>query len=197
MVNTKTLNKYKCVLASFNSFIHHGRFDGNKYARNFIHSTKALAAKTPQNVVRYTNLKTFGTLTTAPDANPLSSSKATFLRANNNSDNFSIDVLYFVPENLKKVQESCWNFRIFAKVQVSERWRHILLGTLLRTLVQDFMFCSMWALHHHDVSQTMMTFCTTIWLSTPVCFSSCHKHCSTFVWYQFLQVWTTFFHVLS
>jgi hypothetical protein len=49
------------------------------------------------------------------------SSKATFLRVNNKNDNFSIDVLYFVRENLNKVQESCWNFRIFAKVQVSER----------------------------------------------------------------------------
>ena len=36
-----------------------------------------------------------------------SSSKAPVLRVNNNYDNFSIDVLYFVPENLKKVQESC------------------------------------------------------------------------------------------
>ena len=116
---------------------------------------------------------------------------------NNNKDNFSIDVLYFVPEKLKKVQESCWNFRIFAKVQVSERWRHILLGTLLRTLVQDFMFCSIWALHHHDVSQTMMTFRTTRWLSSPICFSSCQEHCSTFVWHQFLPDWTTFLHVMS
>ncbi len=124
-------------------------------------------------------------------------SKAPVLRVNNNNDNLSIDVLYFVPENLKKVQESCWYFRIFAKVQVSERWRHIFLGTLLRMLVQDFMFCSIWALHHHDVSQTMMTFRTTRWLSSPVCFSSCQEHCSTFVWYQFLQVWTMFFHVLS
>jgi hypothetical protein len=51
-----------------------------------------------------------------------SSSEATFLRVNNNNDNFSSDgVLYFVRENLKKVQESHWNFRIFANVQVSER----------------------------------------------------------------------------
>jgi hypothetical protein len=34
-------------------------------------------------------------------------SKASVLRVNNNNDNFCIDVLYFVPENLKKVQESC------------------------------------------------------------------------------------------
>ena len=34
-------------------------------------------------------------------------SKAPVLRENNYNVNFSIDVLYFVPENLKKVQESC------------------------------------------------------------------------------------------
>jgi hypothetical protein len=34
-------------------------------------------------------------------------SKAPVLRVNNNNDNFSIDVLYFVQENLEKVQESC------------------------------------------------------------------------------------------
>ena len=50
-----------------------------------------------------------------------STSKATFLMVSNNNDNFSIDVLYFVRENLKKLQEPCWNFRIFAKKQVSER----------------------------------------------------------------------------
>jgi hypothetical protein len=37
----------------------------------------------------------------------LGTSKAPVLRENNNNVNFSIDVLYFVPENLKKVQESC------------------------------------------------------------------------------------------
>jgi hypothetical protein len=51
----------------------------------------------------------------------IDTSKATFLRVNNNNENFSVDVLYFVRENLKRVQESWWNFRIFAKVQVSER----------------------------------------------------------------------------
>ena len=39
--------------------------------------------------------------------NFMPTSKAPVLRVNNNNDNFSIDVLYFVPENLKKVQESC------------------------------------------------------------------------------------------
>ena len=68
MVDTKTLNKYKCVLASFMSFIH-GRSDGDKYARDCVHSMEALAAVTPQDVVRYMNLKTFGTLIPAPDAN--------------------------------------------------------------------------------------------------------------------------------
>jgi hypothetical protein len=47
-----------------------------------------------------------------PQMNPrlkelISTSKAPVLRENNNNVNFSIDVLYFVPENLKKVQESC------------------------------------------------------------------------------------------
>ena len=76
MVDTKTLNKYKCVLASFMSFVH-GRSDGNKYARDYVHSMEALAAVTPQDVVRYMNLKTFGTLIPAPDANPLSRRGAT------------------------------------------------------------------------------------------------------------------------
>jgi hypothetical protein len=76
MVDTKTLNKYKCVLASFMSFIH-GHSDGDKYARDCVHSMEALAAVTPQDVVRYMNLKTFGTLIPAPDANPLSRRGAT------------------------------------------------------------------------------------------------------------------------
>jgi hypothetical protein len=41
------------------------------------------------------------------DTDKLHTSKAPVLRENNNNVNFSIDVLYFVPENLKKVQESC------------------------------------------------------------------------------------------
>jgi hypothetical protein len=46
MVDMKTLNKYKCVLASFMSFIH-GRSDGDKYGRNYVHSMGAMAAVTP------------------------------------------------------------------------------------------------------------------------------------------------------
>ena len=42
-----------------------------------------------------------------PRATGVTTSKAPVLRENNNNVNFSIDVLYFVPENLKKVQESC------------------------------------------------------------------------------------------
>jgi hypothetical protein len=45
MVDMKTLNKYKCVLASFMSFIH-GRSPGDKYGRNYIHSVGAMAAVT-------------------------------------------------------------------------------------------------------------------------------------------------------
>jgi hypothetical protein len=76
MVDTKTLNKYKCVLASFMSFIH-GRLEGNEYARDFVHSMEALAAVTPQDVLRYMNLKTFGTLSPSPDANPVGRRGAT------------------------------------------------------------------------------------------------------------------------
>ncbi|KAI2492284.1 hypothetical protein MHU86_22256 [Fragilaria crotonensis] len=76
MVDTKTLNKYKCVLASFMSFIH-GRSVDNKYDRDYVHSVEALAAVTPQDVVRYMNVKTFGTLFPSPDSNPLSRRGAT------------------------------------------------------------------------------------------------------------------------
>ena len=72
----KTLNKYKCVLASFMSFIH-GRSEGNAYARDFVHSTEALAAVTPQDVVRYMNMKTYGCLLPSPDANPVARRGAT------------------------------------------------------------------------------------------------------------------------
>ena len=76
MVDTKTLNKYKCVLASFMSFIHGCSVD-NKYDRDYVHSVEALAAVTPQDVVRYMNVKTFGTLFPSPDSNPLSRRGAT------------------------------------------------------------------------------------------------------------------------
>ncbi len=70
-------------------------------------------------------------------------SEATLLRINNNNENFSTDVLYFVGENLKIVQEeSRWYFRIFAEVQVSELCRHVFLGTHFRTLFYHFMFCT-------------------------------------------------------
>ncbi len=58
------------------SFIH-GRSDGEKYARNYVHSLEALAAVTPQDEEMYMNLKTFGVLIPAPDANPLSRRGAT------------------------------------------------------------------------------------------------------------------------
>jgi hypothetical protein len=86
-----------------------------------------------------------------------STSKGTFLRVNNNNENFSSDVLYFLGKNLKKVQDSCWFFRICANIQVSELQRHIFLGTLFRTPFHDFMFCLIWIWNHLDVSQTMMT----------------------------------------
>ncbi len=71
----------------------------------------------------------------------LDTSKGTFLRVNNNNENFSSDVLYFLGKNLKKVQDSCWYFRICANIQVSELQRHIFLGTLFRTPFHDFIFC--------------------------------------------------------
>ena len=73
MVDTKTLNKYKCVLALFMLFIH-GRSEGIIYARNYVHSVVVLAVVTPQDGVerRYMNLKTYGTMFPAPDANSFS-----------------------------------------------------------------------------------------------------------------------------
>jgi hypothetical protein len=50
----------------------------------------------------------------------LYTSKGTFLRVNNNNENFSSDVLHFSGKSQKKVQDSCWYFRICANVQVSE-----------------------------------------------------------------------------
>jgi hypothetical protein len=88
---------------------------------------------------------------------PKPTSKGTFLRVNNNNKNFNSGVLFFLRENLKKVQDSCWYCKICANVQVFELQRHIFLGTLFKTLFHDFMFCLFRRLNHYDVSQTMMT----------------------------------------
>jgi hypothetical protein len=71
MVDTKTLTKYKCILASFMSFLHN-RPVGGEYHRDHVHAMEVLAAITPNDVLRYMNLKTFGTTEPAGDANPIS-----------------------------------------------------------------------------------------------------------------------------
>ena len=69
MVDTKTLDKYKCVLAAFMSYTH-GRSAGNAYPREEVHSVEVLAAITPQQVANYMKMLTFGTEIPAADANP-------------------------------------------------------------------------------------------------------------------------------
>ena len=71
MVDTKTLTKYKCILASFMSFLHNCAV-GSEYPRDHVHAIEVLAAVTPNDVLRYLNLKTFGTTEPAGDANPIS-----------------------------------------------------------------------------------------------------------------------------
>lgn len=71
MVDSKTLEKYKACLAKFMSFVH-GRSEGNLYHPGHVHSVEALAAVTPNDVVRYMSLLAFGTSSPAPDANPVS-----------------------------------------------------------------------------------------------------------------------------
>ncbi len=60
MVDTKTLTKYKCILASFMSFLHNCAV-GSEYPHDHVHAIEVLAAVTPNVVLRYLNLKTFGT----------------------------------------------------------------------------------------------------------------------------------------
>ena len=71
MVETKTLVQYKCILASFMSFVH-GRPLGGEYDRDHVHSMEVLAAVTPNDVVNYMNLRTYGTTNPDGDANPTS-----------------------------------------------------------------------------------------------------------------------------
>ncbi|KAI2489078.1 hypothetical protein MHU86_25522 [Fragilaria crotonensis] len=71
MVDTKILNKYKCILASFMSFVHN-RAVGSEYSRDHVHAMEVLAAITPSDVSRYLNMKAFGTTEPAGDANPIS-----------------------------------------------------------------------------------------------------------------------------
>ena len=59
MVDTKTLLKCKCILASFMSFVHNCAV-GSEYSHH-VHAMEVLAATTPKEMLRYVNLKTFGT----------------------------------------------------------------------------------------------------------------------------------------
>jgi hypothetical protein len=60
MVDTKTLIKYKCILALFMLFIHNCAA-GHEYPRDHVHAIKVLAAVTPNDVLSDLNMKTFGT----------------------------------------------------------------------------------------------------------------------------------------
>ncbi|KAI2490183.1 hypothetical protein MHU86_24405 [Fragilaria crotonensis] len=53
------------------SFLHN-RPVGGEYHRDHVHAMEVLAAITPNDVLRYMNLKTFGTTEPAGDANPIS-----------------------------------------------------------------------------------------------------------------------------
>jgi hypothetical protein len=70
MVDTKTLIKYKYILASFMSFIHN-HAAGSEYPCDHVHAIAVLAAVTPNDVLGYLNMKTFGTTEPAGDANPI------------------------------------------------------------------------------------------------------------------------------
>jgi hypothetical protein len=50
MVDTKTLTKYKCILASFMSFIHN-HAAGSEYPCDHVHAIEVLAVVTP-NITR-------------------------------------------------------------------------------------------------------------------------------------------------
>jgi hypothetical protein len=76
MVAPETLDKYKKAFARFMSFVH-GRSDTDMYDPEFVHSVEVLIAVTPGDVVRYMNLKAFGTQTPAADANPIARRSAT------------------------------------------------------------------------------------------------------------------------
>ena len=76
VVDEATLNKYKGVLASFMSFVHN-RSAATKYDKNHVFADEVLIIVTPDDVVKYLNLKAFGTMTPAPDANPTKSRHAT------------------------------------------------------------------------------------------------------------------------
>ena len=71
MVDSKTLKQYKGILASLMNFLH-DRPVGGEYSPDHVHSMEVLAAITPNDVLRYMNLRTFGTTDPPGDANPTS-----------------------------------------------------------------------------------------------------------------------------
>ena len=58
MVDSKTLRQYQCILASFMSVVHN-RPVGREYSPDHVHAMEVLAAITPNDVLRYMNLRTF------------------------------------------------------------------------------------------------------------------------------------------
>ncbi len=66
MVDTKNLSKYICILASFISFLHN-RAVGSEYPCGHVHAITI----SPNDVLRYLNLKAFRTTEPAGDANPI------------------------------------------------------------------------------------------------------------------------------
>ena len=69
MVDTKTLERYRSILAAFMSYTQ-GRSAGNVYPRDEVFTIQVLAAITPQQVANYMKMMTFGSENPAPDANP-------------------------------------------------------------------------------------------------------------------------------
>jgi hypothetical protein len=58
MVDTKTLTKYKLILASFMSFLHNCAVR-SEYPRDHVHAIEVLAAVSPNDVLRYLNFEDF------------------------------------------------------------------------------------------------------------------------------------------
>ena len=71
IVDTKTLNKCKCILASSFMLFIHTRAAGSESPCDHVHAIEVLAAMTPIDVLRYLNMKSFGTTELEGDANPI------------------------------------------------------------------------------------------------------------------------------
>ena len=70
MVDKKTLLKFQCILASFMSFVHNCPV-GSEYSHDHVRAMAVLAAITHNDVLRYMNLKMFGTTEPAGDVTQL------------------------------------------------------------------------------------------------------------------------------